>query len=562
MFGKICIGWPELWRITMRKSYIRLLIAISIMLLMAGCTERQVGEESLAERETVSCANDRVSTIQMMSDTVPVLEIRLNNITLDQINSHSKYYKYAGNSASIITTEGVWFYEDVQIKGRGNATWDWVKKPYQIRFEEDVALMGMGKSNKWILLANYRDVSLMRNEAAFYLAREMNQQYSVQGDFVDLYVDEEYIGLYYIVPKIQIDKTTINLSDEKGILVEIDQMYEPDGFYVYSSSGTCLSLVDSVLGGKTEKCYDALKEFKESFDRFELAAKSNRWDDVEKEIDVESFVQYFLISEFTANPDSYLTSFYLYKDGPDDVIHAGPSWDFDMAFANPKYTYGDASSSQRSWVYADPRDLVGVQSVSGSEIFGWLLDIPEFRREVETYYLDHMRKIVQGLPNHLVATMERIMPSALSDQDMWRENSKFTEEAMRLVNWCSQRAAYMDFLYGSRCEMIDGTYDVKVGDEIYTWYFEKQSDASYCIVQTDTEMVLGVNDASLEVDAEVSFQENADIDSQRWFVVKDIYRNTLMVSKNTGLVLSLNENGVLTVTEYSPAEYADVCLCP
>src|SRR5699024_4806536 len=90
---------------------------------------------------------------------------------------------------------------------------------------------------------------------------------------------------------------------------------------------------------ENSKALQYLNDFKTYIDEFEtlLYSKDKDWDKISKMIDVESFIKYYFIQEFSENPDGCRSSVYMYKDGKDDVIHMGPVWDYDSALAN--YTH-------------------------------------------------------------------------------------------------------------------------------------------------------------------------------------------------------------------------------
>ena len=88
---------------------------------------------------------------------IPVLEIKLNGVTLDEINEGDKSIEYEGNTV-IINADGEEIaYADVELRGRGNASWQAEKKSYRIKFAEKMNLLGMGKKRKWALIANSFD---------------------------------------------------------------------------------------------------------------------------------------------------------------------------------------------------------------------------------------------------------------------------------------------------------------------------------------------------------------------------------------------------------------------
>ena len=78
-----------------------------------------------------------------------------------------------------------------QIKGRGNYTWIWDKKPYAFKFNDKAEVLGMPSHKRWILLANWRDRTLLRNDATFWLSRKSGLPYTVRGEYVELEINGE-----------------------------------------------------------------------------------------------------------------------------------------------------------------------------------------------------------------------------------------------------------------------------------------------------------------------------------------------------------------------------------
>lgn len=90
---------------------------------------------------------------------------------------------------------------NLTIRGRGNSTWNYPKKPYAIKFSEKQAFLGMPKAKKWVMLANYRDRTLIRNAVAFEIARQTTLSWTPLGRFADVILNNKFIGNYYICEK-------------------------------------------------------------------------------------------------------------------------------------------------------------------------------------------------------------------------------------------------------------------------------------------------------------------------------------------------------------------------
>ena len=165
-------------------------------------------------------------TVVYKQSSLPSLYIDLKNTTLDTIKA-DKNIKYPGNTVILDDSSGTSSFTNVEIKGRGNTSWtSYDKKGYQIKFDKKTSLFGMGKAKKWVLLANSSDDSLLKNYIAFSLAQNLNSQYSIHCQYVDLWIGGEYQGNYLVTEKAEINSSRVNLQDEYGILAEWD-----DAFY-------------------------------------------------------------------------------------------------------------------------------------------------------------------------------------------------------------------------------------------------------------------------------------------------------------------------------------------
>ena len=288
-------------------------------------------------------ANDKTYTIKVMQTDIASICINLNDgITLNTVNSHSKDRKYSStvqvfgaNNSNNDIIEAL----SAEFKGRGNSTWLFDKKPYQIKFSKKQNLLGIGngKSKKWVLLANYVDVSLLRDKIMSDVGIGTKLTNIPNSEFIDLFVNGEYIGNYLLTDKIETGSSRLKLNDEKGVLMELDNFYgRSEPLYMTTKySGTVFAIKESYagdndLGDAAERA--AMKSFENSINNFESAIYSKAsWNTIKNIIDVDSFARLYLDMEFAEDRDSYNSSTFFYKDGENDKIHAGPLWDFDVA---------------------------------------------------------------------------------------------------------------------------------------------------------------------------------------------------------------------------------------
>ncbi len=407
------------------------------------------------------CLTNKLNYIIYQGDLdngVPRIDIELNGVNLEEIKAGLKQEKYKGNKLDLYYDGRIYKYNNVELSGRGNTTWEQEKKPYQIKLKSSTNLLNLGKNQEWVLLANYYDVTFLRNDIAFLLAEMLGIQYNHRGDFVELYFNGEYEGLYYLVQKIEISNGSVALHDEKGILFEIENFRWHEEGCDESYLGNCLVLKDTVSNNDEEK-KEAEKEFLDSFNQFEKAAEKKDFNKVSEIIDIESFVKYFIVSELTVNPDAYSSSFYFYKDGTDDKIHAGPVWDFDLAFANRSWGWQIDNS-----FYSPYEEMVRKKEAFGengleadsyiSKDIYYLMEMPEFRDEVKRIFQDKLSNKGDILIKDIEENNKKIKKALLVNHEKWKEK-KFEENYYDMMDWLKERFNYLKIKYDDKEEFID-----------------------------------------------------------------------------------------------------------
>lgn len=391
---------------------------------------------------------------------VPRMEIVLNDVTLEEINNNSKDIKYPGNEVYLNDNGVEISWKDVEIKGRGNYTWGDVKKPYRLEFRSGVDMLGLPKTRKKILLTNNLDDSLVRNDIGLYIATLIGEKYVYTGEFVWLKMDRQDLGVYYVVNPVGIGKRAVDLKDPYGVLMEMDNYNcKSEEEWYEAESGDCLVVKDAVDSNNLEL---GTKSFMKNFDLLERAAADGDYDVVEEVADMRSFAEYYLVSELSANPDAYVTSFYFYKDGEDDVIHAGPVWDFDGAFGNTNLglemmgedffsPWNDGSRKEYAfgWEYYDDEtgEYVKVEAEGKiSKLIYHLLEMPQFQETVKDVYSDMLKDKLGNILGRIDERTNYIRKDALIDTKMWNKNS-FVEAIDYLKWWLRQRFFYLEMKF-------------------------------------------------------------------------------------------------------------------
>lgn len=226
---------------------------------------------------------------------------------------------------------------ELTIRGRGNTSWDTPKKSYKIEFTDKQSILDMPKDRDWALISNYVDKTLMKNYLMYHLSAKLEAYYAPRCEFVELYINNEYLGVYLLTETIKISKNRLNIpQNDNSYIVEFDSKYRDDEQVIFSkilqtNSNEKAFRVHAPKNASTK----ILSEIQNHITNFELYLKTihpQKNNQLEQWIDVSDYVKHYWVQEFSKNPDAwFLTSVYFswIKEG---VIRMGPVWDFDLAF--------------------------------------------------------------------------------------------------------------------------------------------------------------------------------------------------------------------------------------
>ena len=244
--------------------------------------------------------------------------------------------------------------EKIQIKGRGNSTWEAEKKPFEVKSEHAVSICGMEPGKKWSFLANYYDDTKIINKLAFDLSGKMGLEYTIQSDWADIYINDMYYGNYLICKEPSLENNLLGISDLEKLNEPyfLDQAYDDGEIKGYDYKTQFENISGGYLIEKNwEESYGLKKAGFHSGDScFTLKSPDNASLDEVRYIqsfindkndrihegdisglDIHSFCTRFLIDEFLYNIDSARTSYFFYKKQNDNILYAGPCWDYDLA---------------------------------------------------------------------------------------------------------------------------------------------------------------------------------------------------------------------------------------
>lgn len=229
---------------------------------------------------------------------------------------------------------------DLTIRGRGNTSWtNMPKKSYKIEFLKKQSMLGMPKDRDWALIANDADKTLMKNYLMNHLSAKLGAYYAPKCEFVELFLNREYLGVYLLTETIKIAKHRINIpKNDSSYIVELSRNSKPQDqiIFVHGISNDSAGAPFHVHHPKntTKSNLNALKMHLEDFENFLKTISHSKNNDIAKWIDINEFIKHYWVQEFSKNPDaSGYASIYL-SWTTNDIIKMGPVWDFDLAFGS------------------------------------------------------------------------------------------------------------------------------------------------------------------------------------------------------------------------------------
>ena len=242
-----------------------------------------------------------------------------------------------------------------KIRLRGNSSLSAPKKSYKIKFDEKQNVFGFGKDKEWALIANYYDPSLVRNYYAYKLAKLLGMEYTVDCEFVEVYLNGEYEGLYLFCETVKTGSNRVDIEpDDETIvdlpfLLELDQKMisegDPDSNGVKDVDYFELNLWDYAgkmypVGTKYPDAFDeiTIEQYESIKKRVYDAFKSVKNGTYDQYFDVNSLVDFYLMQELMMNIDLDHSSVFFYQ-AVGEKIKMGPVWDFDISSGNCNYVY-------------------------------------------------------------------------------------------------------------------------------------------------------------------------------------------------------------------------------
>lgn len=362
----------------------------------------------------------------------------------------------------------------IGIEIRGNTSQMYPKKSYTVETRQsdgsnnNVELLGFPKENDWVFHGPYSDKSLMRNALAYSIGNKMGG-WNPRTRFVELIINEEYRGVYLVVEKIKIDKNRVDIATLKpddtlgdqltgGYIISIDRDQEGSWNSPIMGRTGSVDIPFSYVDPKYDELVPVQRDYiRKHITEFEYVLKGENFKDPQtgyrSYIDVESFVDFFILTELSRDLDGYRVSVYFHKDkdSKGGKITMGPFWDFNICFGNADFMQ---AWSTTGWAEE------GIGAGDWYEIpFWWdrFREDPYFETMLK-YRWEELREDVlhKNSINSFIDSCQNLLSDAqirnfekfdVLESYVWPNKyigGSFQNEIMYLKTWISNRINWMD----------------------------------------------------------------------------------------------------------------------
>ena len=337
-----------------------------------------------------------------------------------------------GCTVKLVDDAGTVYYENaaVSVKGRGNSTWGYPKKPYTLKLPVKADLIGTGADKRWVLLANWMDRTLLRNDVAFEIGRRSELEWTPSGEFIELFLNGQHLGNYWLGEKIKSGKARLQCD----YLLEMDTYYDAQWRF-YSSYGLRVNqnATGMPIGVKepdddeiTEAQFATLQELVAGVEN----ALYNQTADYRTLMDVTSFIDWYLVHEVTYNgePNHPKSCYFYFRNG---IMYAGPLWDFDW------YTF--------------QRNTSGL-FLPNAIYFGQLMKDESFKTALKARWAE-LKVQWADIPDYIQRKADEIKKSEAINWSMWPCTSSSVNQDERLS--FDQAIARMKSAFTARMSVLD-----------------------------------------------------------------------------------------------------------
>ena len=358
--------------------------------------------------------------VKVKKSLASIISTGLPIVSVDTQGGAGVYSKteYVPATFSIIGTDNLPGHEAVScnIRGRGNTTWTWPKKPYLLKMDSKQSLFGLPKHKRWILLANFMDRTMMRNMVSMKVSSMMtNLAWTPNCQSVELVLNGKHMGNYLLIEQVRVDKNRVNISETDGYLFELDFHY--DNTIQWKDHGIPFAIKNPDEDVITQ---DQITYAKNYIAEVANVIYGNSFTDPEngyaKYLDVDSFIDYWIVYEVMCNHElGNPGSVYFHKD-VNGKLTAGPCWDFDWGVLS-FYTSNGANG------------LVNGKAIWYERLF----QDPAFKTKVKNRFTEMLPQL-QTIPDYMEECRALLSESAKLNFAMWNPADDKSQNGGQIIN--------------------------------------------------------------------------------------------------------------------------------
>lgn len=311
---------------------------------------------------------------------------------------------------------------EAQIKGRGNYTWSEAeKKPYRIKLNNKIQMLGMPPDRHWVLLANaFSTKGMIENALPFEISRSMGLAWTPKLEPVEVVLNGDYIGLYFLTEKIRVGGNRVNITEQYdyetdstrvsgGWLLEINNYNEPSNITFTEGNGKPFW----VMPHSPERLSDVQRNYITSLLMSADSAIycSDKNDDTwERYINIDSLAVYYIVQEIVDNQEAFSGSCYIHKEfGENTKLIFGPIWDCDHSYLR----YGNGSYEFNQFLYED------VPSNWYCRWIGEIVKFPHFQERIRVHWKRFYQEVYPYMDAFIDAFVEKIEQAGNADHMRW-----------------------------------------------------------------------------------------------------------------------------------------------
>ena len=391
-----------------------------------------------------------ISPLYMLGSNAETSGVPVINIETSDTIKRKEYVLCTLTVVGDIPQEWVSSYDSVKIRGRGNTTWNEMpKKAYKIKFNKKESLFGEAKDKEWVLLANYSDETSIRTAVAFYMGNLSCLEWTPCSHFVELYLNGQYQGIYQLTEQIKISKNRVNIP-KTGCILEVDHTWSVEEDDVWFATDRLLLNIKEPNIQYIDEQYEWVSFYVNEAEK--VLYGDNFRDDISgysKYYDVESFVDWYVISEITKNYDSQFHYSCWMSVEPGGKIKMGPLWDFDLSQGNKGWDQRALPDN-----YARPENFW----LKGNTVWiDRMLEDETFLEKVKirmSYFASHLDDIIKFIDEQ----GEQIKDPIIRNDKIWHTLKNTTEddesiyssyltELEYLKDWIRTRMSWLSIQY-------------------------------------------------------------------------------------------------------------------